>query len=235
MYAKRHHNARPTSHHDTLPIIEEPFSRIAMDIVRPLPRSRIGNRYVLVICDYATRYPEAVPLKSIDAEHVVEELVMLFSRVGIPREILTDQGSSSHRNYSRRFINCSTSTLYGLHPITPRQMVWSRGSTRPSNACYRRQPYRKAKTGTSCCASTGFSPFELVYGRAIRGPLDVIREQWVASKKCDESVISHVLSIRDKLSKMTESKRTWRMRNRPRKDGTTRTPENENSRPMIKS
>ena len=47
-----------------LPIIEEPFSQIAMDIVGPLPRSRTGNRYVLVICDYATWYPEAIPLKS---------------------------------------------------------------------------------------------------------------------------------------------------------------------------
>ncbi len=40
-----------------LPIMDEPFSRMAMDIVGPLLRSRSGNRYVLVICDYATRYP----------------------------------------------------------------------------------------------------------------------------------------------------------------------------------
>ena len=34
-----------------LPIISEPFSRIAMDIVGPLPRSSSGMRYILVICD----------------------------------------------------------------------------------------------------------------------------------------------------------------------------------------
>ena len=38
------------------------FKRIAMDIIGPLPRSRSGNQYILVICDYASRYPEAVPL-----------------------------------------------------------------------------------------------------------------------------------------------------------------------------
>lgn len=38
-----------------LPIVEEPFKRIAMDIVGPLPKSRSGKRYILVICDYATR------------------------------------------------------------------------------------------------------------------------------------------------------------------------------------
>ena len=37
-----------------LPIIGVPFQRIAMDIIGPLPRSRSGNPYVLVICDYAT-------------------------------------------------------------------------------------------------------------------------------------------------------------------------------------
>ena len=45
-----------------LPIMEEPFKRIAMDVVGPLPRSSSRKRFILVICDYATRYPEAVPL-----------------------------------------------------------------------------------------------------------------------------------------------------------------------------
>ena len=46
-----------------LPVISEPFQRVAMDIVGPLLKSCSGNRYILVMCDYATRYPEAVPLK----------------------------------------------------------------------------------------------------------------------------------------------------------------------------
>ena len=44
-----------------LPAIAEPFSRIALDIVGPLPRNRSLNRFVLVICDYATRCTEAIP------------------------------------------------------------------------------------------------------------------------------------------------------------------------------
>ena len=46
--------------------------------------------YSLCPCDYATRYPEAVPLHSIDAEHVAEELVKLLQG-GNTREIMTDQ------------------------------------------------------------------------------------------------------------------------------------------------
>ena len=45
---------------------------------------------MLVICDYAMRYPEVVAMRSVDAEHVAEELVAVFSRVGVPQEILTD-------------------------------------------------------------------------------------------------------------------------------------------------
>ena len=76
----------------TLPVIGEPFCRIAIDIVGPLPRSRSGNKYVLVMCDFAMRYLEAVPLKSIEAEVIAEEIMVIFSRVGLPEEILTDQG-----------------------------------------------------------------------------------------------------------------------------------------------
>ena len=43
-----------------MPIISEPFQRIAVDLVGPLhPITDRGNRYILTIIDYATRYPEA--------------------------------------------------------------------------------------------------------------------------------------------------------------------------------
>ena len=68
----------------------EPFQRIAMDVVGMLPRSWMGNKYILV-CDYATRFSEPSALKSIDAEHVAEVLMSLFTRVGVLKELLMDQ------------------------------------------------------------------------------------------------------------------------------------------------
>ena len=72
----------------------EPFKRIAMDVVGPLPKTKQVHRYVLVICDYTTRYPEAYPLKKFIAPAVVTEVTDLFSRHGIPKETLNDQGTN---------------------------------------------------------------------------------------------------------------------------------------------
>ncbi len=66
-----------------------------MDIVGSLEKSSAGHRYILVISDYPTRYPEAFPLQTITTPKIILALVQLFfSRIGIPEEILTDQGTN---------------------------------------------------------------------------------------------------------------------------------------------
>lgn len=75
-------------------IIEVPFKRVAVDLVGPIqPATSKGNRYILTVVDFATRFPEAVALKGIETEMVAEALVDIFCRTGVPKEILTDMGS----------------------------------------------------------------------------------------------------------------------------------------------
>ena len=58
------------------------------------PEAPQENDISFQYADYATQYPETIPLKSIDAPQITEQLVTLFSRVGTPDEILMDQGSN---------------------------------------------------------------------------------------------------------------------------------------------
>ena len=50
-------------------------------------------KFLLTIIFLATRYPEAIPLKDIRAVSVAEGMCEIFSRCGVVRQILTDQGS----------------------------------------------------------------------------------------------------------------------------------------------
>ena len=91
--------------------------RVAVDIVGLIaPPSEAGYRYILTLVNYATRYPETVPLKKITTEAVVEALLYIYSTVGIPEEVLTDQGtqfmSECMQEVSRLSIKGLTSMPY---------------------------------------------------------------------------------------------------------------------------
>jgi len=53
--------------------------------------------YILVLCDYDTRYPEAIPARNIRAKEVAESLIMVLLHVGLPNEVLTDQGEKLYQ------------------------------------------------------------------------------------------------------------------------------------------
>ncbi|XP_040071599.1 uncharacterized protein LOC115314554 [Ixodes scapularis] len=77
-----------------MPLIDTPFERVAVDVLGPLsPTSAKGNRYILSLVEFSTRYPNAVALPSIDSATVAERLVEMFSRIEFPREILCDRGT----------------------------------------------------------------------------------------------------------------------------------------------
>ena len=69
-----------------------PMERIAVDIMGELPITERGNKYVLVVSDYFTKWTECYPMRNMEAATVAELLVeQLFSRFGIPEQIHSDQ------------------------------------------------------------------------------------------------------------------------------------------------
>ena len=107
-----------------LPVISQPFSRMAMDIVGPLPRTKHGNKFILTLMDFTTRYPEAVPLRLIDAKSIATALVEIFSRHGIPSEILTDRGTNFTSSLMAELFAMLRIDHTRHRPTIPRQMGW---------------------------------------------------------------------------------------------------------------
>lgn len=199
-----------------LPVISVPFQRIAMDIVGPLERSSAGHQYILVISDYATRYPEAFPLRSITTPKVINALVQLFSRVGIPEEILTDQGTNFTSRLMKllhRQLGITAIKTSPYHPQTDglverfnqtlknmlRKFVSDTGRDWDKWLPFVLFAYREVPQ-----ASTGFSPFELLYGWRVQGPLDLLRKNWETASsgdvaKSEKGIVQYVLEMRDRL------------------------------------
>ena len=197
-----------------MPLIDTPFKRVAVDLVGPItPASERGHRYILTLVDYATWYPEAVPLKNIDTETVAEALLVMYSRLGIPEEVLSDQGtqfvSSCMQEMSRLlFINRLTATPY--HPIrnglverfngTLKKMLRRLCSEQPRQWHRFINPLLFAHREVPQEA-TGFSPFELLYGRTVRGPVQILKELWTKETDVPEVKTSYqcVLELRERL------------------------------------
>ena len=197
-----------------MPLIDTPFRRVAVDIVGPIdPVTHRGNRYILTLVDYASRYPEAVPLPRIEAERVAEALLEIFSRVGIPHEILSDMGTQFTSNLMKevsRLLSLKQLHTTPYHPIcnglvekfngTLKRMLRKMCCDRPRDwdryipallFAYRECPQE----------SLGYSPFELIYGRAVRGPLTILKELWTETVEDEEvkSTYQYVIDLQDRL------------------------------------
>ena len=102
-----------------------PLERVALDILGPLPDSDRGNKYVLIIGVYFSKWTEAYAIPNQEATTVARVLVEEFvARFGIPRQIHSDQG----RNFeSKVFKKCASYwewTRPEPHPFILSQMVW---------------------------------------------------------------------------------------------------------------
>ena len=72
-----------------------------MDIVGPFPKSANGNKYILVVSDYFTRWAEAFPIPNQEALTVARVFVNEYvCRYGVPVQLHTDEG----RNFESKIV-----------------------------------------------------------------------------------------------------------------------------------
>ena len=84
----------------------EPLERVGLDILGPLPATYKGNRYILVVIDYFTKWAEAYPMRNQEAHTVADKLVYgLIARFGVPLQLHTDQGRQFESNLFQELCN----------------------------------------------------------------------------------------------------------------------------------
>ena len=209
--AARNTNARAPL--QPLPCVSEPFEKVAFDLVGPLPRTASGNKYILTMMCLFTKYPEAIPLRRVDNQTVLEAMIEIFSRHGLPKTILTDQGSV--------FMSKLTGQLWELLGVqrvrTSPYHPQSDGALERWHACLKGMLKRTdtdlkywdrhlkyllfVYRDTPHCV-TGFSPFTLLFGRQVKGPLDLLRNSWLEGEAEDVNVSEWLLDVRARMSEM---------------------------------
>ena len=179
-----------------MPLMEEPFKRVAVDLFGPIsPVSEKGNRYMLTVVDFATRYPEAVALPKIETERVAEPLLEVFCRVGFRKEMLSNRGTQFTSGMMKQVSRLVSTKQLFTTPYNPhcnglceringvlKSMLKKMCQKRPKDwdrylpailFAYREVPQ----------SSTRFSPFELLYGRTVRGPMQILNELWTGDNE----------------------------------------------------
>jgi len=64
--------------------VNGPFVRLGIDIIGPLKKTDRGNKYIIVCVDHFTKWVEVKPLCTTTSQNVINILVEVFNRHGIP-------------------------------------------------------------------------------------------------------------------------------------------------------
>ena len=167
--------------------VSRPFQRLAMDILGPLPETRSGNRYILVIGDYFTKWKEAFAMKDMEATTIARLLVNeVICRFGVPDSIHTDQGRNFESTLIQEIcklleIKKTRTTPYhpqsdGLIERFNRTLLnmLSMAVVDDEHSWDLKLPTLLLAYRTSIQDTTGATPFELMFGRKPQLPEDVM-------------------------------------------------------------
>ena len=164
----------------------EPFQRWSIDFIGRLPTTENGNRWIITAIDHCTRWPiaKAIPEATEEAVglFIYEEIV---SRFGVPMEIMSDRG----RSFSARILKEYMNLVDIKHLRTSAYHPRTNGKVENFNGTIGKMLSKAVKGARhkwdsfidqalfACRVkkhrTTGFSPFQLVYGVEPKVPGDL--------------------------------------------------------------
>lgn len=154
-----------------------------------------------------------IALPGIETERVAEALVDIFSTVGVPKEMLTDQGSqftSGMMKEVSHILSVKGITTTPYHPMcnglaeklngTLKQRLKRMWSERPNDRDKYTNPllfaYREVPKEIP-----GFAPFDFLHAHSVRGPMVILKDLWTKeiSNKEVKSTYQYVLDLIERL------------------------------------
>ncbi|GFO21463.1 Pol polyprotein [Plakobranchus ocellatus] len=163
------------------------MEKVHLDFLGPLPKTKSGNEYVLLIVDQFIKWVECFPLPSQTAEVTASIAVReFFSRFGCPLHIFTDQGRNFESNLFK--MECESVHIHKCrttpyHPSSNGQVERYNRTLLNAVRCYLngRQdrwdecvPYIAAAIRASVNRNAGFAPNQLMLGREVTSPFELM-------------------------------------------------------------
>ena len=196
----------------------EPLELVCVDFLT-LEMSKGGFQYILVVTDHYTRYAQAFPTKNMTAKTTADVLFnQYFVHYGLPKRLHSDQGANFESKLIKELCNIaniskSHTSIY--HPMgnglcerfnrTLLNMLGTLENTQKSNWKSHVAPLVHAYN-CSRNDSTGYAPFQLMFGRVPRLPIDLVLglPSNSSSKHSTENYTQYVESLRTRLASAYE-------------------------------
>ena len=196
----------------------EPLELVCVDFLT-LEMSKGGFQYILVVTDHYTRYAQAFPTKNMTAKTTADVLFnQYFVHYGLPKRLHSDQGANFESKLIKELCNIaniskSHTSIY--HPMgnglcerfnrTLLNMLGTLENTQKSNWKSHVAPLVHAYN-CSRNDSTGYAPFQLMFGRVPRLPIDLVLglPSNSSSKHSTENYTQYVESLKTRLASAYE-------------------------------
>ncbi|GFV93759.1 retrovirus-related Pol polyprotein from transposon 412 [Trichonephila clavipes] len=198
-----------------VPVIQEVFTKLNNDACGPLPITSKGNRYLITAICMSSKFPEDMPVSDISSVSVTDALLNIFSRMGFPREIQCDQGTS--------FTSALTTEFFERFGILVRHSSVYHPQSNPVERFHRtlkrllrvlcldagsewdkHLPSILSALRTVSHESTGYTPSELVYGKNLRTPETLVMEHWMEPEEEGDLVTEYMFKLINRLKRCQE-------------------------------
>ncbi|GFW47434.1 hypothetical protein TNCV_4537241 [Trichonephila clavipes] len=170
------------------PVRAQRFETLAIDLFGPLPESKDGKRWILIIEDCTTKWVKLFALPNATAKEcaitLIEEVLL---RYGIPRRLISDNGTqfvSAVMQQICYLLNIHQSLIPVYHPqanpverknrdLKPRLAIL----VQDKHDCWSEKlPYIRFALNTAKCETTGQTTAFLNFGRELRTPSEVVND-----------------------------------------------------------